>query len=789
MSDDRSIEVVDAARTNRRLDSWKAIADYLDRHVTTLQRWEHEEALPVHRHFHEKRGSVYAFTSELDAWLAQRADRIRIRRGARCAGGAAAAGIAAAPRAPDAQRHPVGQAPVEVPPQPVSSGAIAARPRVRLPVLAITAAVLIAVALTMAAGVAKDRWAANEADRAPALAVLPLSNRSPDLQPDYFVDGLTEALTTDLASVRAIRVIARQSVMQYRDTAKRASTIARELGVNVLVEGAVYRTGQRLRVDIRLIDGATSRSLWASTYERNVGEALALPADISRAIVSELHVPMPPSSAVVRDEHRRPSHPQALDAYLRARFFWNRRTHEDMGRAIEWYERAIQLDSSSPLLYAGLADVYATLGPRDAPVSELIALGTAAANRAIGLDPRMGEPYAALGKLRAYDWDWHGAESNYRKAIDRAPGYAPGRYWFGSFLANQGRCAEALEQAHEAERLDPLSLPGNMVIAGIELKCDRVPRAVTRVKTIIEFDPSFGQAYDYLGRAYLMQGNRTQAIDMFKRAQTLTGGRATIEAALGFAYAQDRAHGGSDSDRQDARGASRQGQTAGLSMEYRDGRGRTARTTRRRSPGSSMRTRTVKSGWKRLPLTSGSGASMAAIDFSVCSIASGSAGTPRPLKRRSRTLLGDVGDGDGLTALARARRRHADPQRFHPVVNRDRRLALLQDVLREVLQLVGVRVAETLHEVRHGVVRHAMRLGHHRNRRLTQVADANGSLEAKDLGRNVVAVNAAARQIDDAKLAAGEGQAGNRIIDIANRLELRIGDGCANRRDRSARPP
>jgi tetratricopeptide (TPR) repeat protein len=210
-----------------------------------------------------------------------------------------------------------------------------------------------------------------------------------------------------------------------------------------------------------------------------------------------------------------------------------------MGRAIEWYERAIQLDSSSPLLYAGLADVYATLGPRDASVSELIARGTAAANRAIALDPRMGEPYAALGKLRAYDWDWSGAESNYRKAIERAPGYAPGRYWFGSFLANQGRCAEALAQAHEAERLDPVSLPGNMVIAGIELKCDRVPRAVTRVKMIIEFDPSFGQAYDYLGRAYLLQGDRTAAIAMFKRAQTLTGGRATIEAALGFAYARD----------------------------------------------------------------------------------------------------------------------------------------------------------------------------------------------------------------------------------------------------------
>ena len=531
MADDHSTLALASADPNRRLESWKAIADYLGRHVTTLQRWEHEEGLPIQRHHHEKRGSVYAFTADLDEWLRERSVD-------------AGHDVSEPPEiAPGASA--TSQVPAQVdrfvettPPPPVTQEGygLLARGRWRFPIWLVAAAA--ALGLTIAVALAKDRWATRPSDQALSLAVLPLSNRSPDQQPDYFVDGMTEALTTDLASVRAIRVIARQSVMQYRETGKPASAIARELGVSALVEGAVHRSGQRIRVDIRLIDGATNQSLWASTYERDLSEALALQADISRAIVSELQLTIPASHGDAR-EGRRPSNPEAWDAYLRARFFWNRRTHDDMGRAIEWYERAIDLDPSSPLLFAGLADVYATLGPRDTPVSELIARGTAAANRAIGLDPRMGEPYAALGKLRAYDWDWSGAERNYRKAIELTPGYAPGRYWFGSFLANQGRCVEALEEAHDAQRLDPVSLPGNMVIAGIEMKCDRVPRAVTRMKMILEFDPSFAQAYDYLGRAYLLQGDTTGAIAMFQRAQALTGGRATIEAALGFAYAME----------------------------------------------------------------------------------------------------------------------------------------------------------------------------------------------------------------------------------------------------------
>ena len=411
-----------------------------------------------------------------------------------------------------------------------------ARGRWRFPVWLVAAAA--AVGLTIAVALAKDRWATRQSDQALSLAVLPLSNRSPDQQPDYFVDGMTEALTTDLASVRAIRVIARQSVMQYRETGKPASAIARELGVSALVEGAVHRSGQRIRVDIRLIDGATNHSLWASTYERDLSEALALQADISRAIVSELQLTVPASHGDAR-EGRRPSNPEAWDAYSGPGSSGIGAPTTTWAGPSNGTNAPFDLDPSSPLLFAGLADVYATLGPRDTPVSELIARGTAAANRAIGLDPRMGEPYAALGKLRAYNWDWPGAERNYRKAIELTPGYAPGRYWFGSFLANQGRCVEALEEAHEAERLDPVSLPGNMVIAGIEMKCDRVPRAVTRMKMILEFDPGFAQAYDYLGRAYLLQGDTTGAIAMFQRAQALTGGRATIEAALGFAYAME----------------------------------------------------------------------------------------------------------------------------------------------------------------------------------------------------------------------------------------------------------
>jgi TolB-like protein/Tfp pilus assembly protein PilF len=395
----------------------------------------------------------------------------------------------------------------------------------------------VALALVSVGGIAHTFWPRGpSADRIESLAVLPLTNRSPDQQPDYFVDGMTEALVTDLASLSGVRVIARQSVLQYRNSGKPASTIARELKADALVEGAVQRSGQRVRVDIRLIDGTTSRAIWATAYERDVGDALELQAEISRAIVNELHLTLEPSQRA-RLANRRPSNQEAWDAYLKARFFWNKRTHSDMSRAIEWYERAIQRDPSFAMGYAGLADVYATLGPPNTAISELIARGTTAAEKAIELDPTLGEPYAALGKLRAYAWDWHGAESNYRKAIERAPGYAPARYWFGLFLANQGRCDEAFLEAREAERLDPVSMPGNMVVSSIELRCNRVEQAITRSLTIVEFDSKFASSFEFLGRAYMQQAKVQDAIPMLDRALELSGDKATVLAMRGYAYA------------------------------------------------------------------------------------------------------------------------------------------------------------------------------------------------------------------------------------------------------------
>ena len=492
-----------AARLHR-LDSWKAIAEYLGRHVTTVQRWEQDEGLPVHRHHHEKRGSVYAYPAELEQWLARRS--------------------AAATR-PDTSTLTTASSVAESTAHPLAR---ASRRATRTAAVAVAALVLLVVGFS-------SLWVARGASDGTTVAVLPLTNRSPDHQPDYFVDGMTEALVTDLASLSTVRVIARQSVMQYRNSGKPASTIARELGADALIEGAVQRSGSRVRVDIRLIDGRTSGALWATTYERDIGDALALQAEISRAVAAELLFTLDPSQRE-RIASRRPSNPEAWDAYLRARFLWNKRTHEDMGRAIAWFERAIERDPSSAVVYAGLADVYASLGPPQMPIAELIARGTEAAEKAIALDPSMGEPLAALGKLRAYAWDWQGAESNYRKAIERAPGYAPARYWFGAFLANQGRCAEAFAEAREANRLDPVSLPGNMVISLIELRCNRIDESIKRSRMILEFDPRFGQAYEFLGRAYLLQGNM-EAIPVLERGLELTGGRPTIRATLACAYA------------------------------------------------------------------------------------------------------------------------------------------------------------------------------------------------------------------------------------------------------------
>ena len=240
---------------------------------------------------------------------------------------------------------------------------------------------------------------------------------------------------------------------------------------------------------------------------------------------------------------RRPSNSDAWDAYLRARFFWNRRTHDDMSRAIEWYERAIELDPSSPLVYAGLADVYATLGPPNTPISQLIERGTMAANKAIALDPTMGEPFGALGKLRAYDWDWAGAERNYRKSIETHPVThravtGTDRSWPIRAAATKHCC-----RRRPPSGLDPVSLPGNMVIAGVELKCGRVEQAIRRNNTILEFDPGFGQSVRLLsGARDLMQGNISRQRSRCSSGRwKLTGGRPTIEATLGVRVCDGRA--------------------------------------------------------------------------------------------------------------------------------------------------------------------------------------------------------------------------------------------------------
>jgi TolB-like protein len=512
-----------------RLDSWKAVAQYLGRHVATVRRWEQQEGLPVHRHQHEKRGSVYGYPAELDAWLAARSSgAVEPARPIQ-----ATSAVAALAPPGSATEHP---ASIDA----SANGDAATLPQPHRPLWRNTLTWVLPVAvlgLTVGGVIAESLWSAvRTKDQTISLAVLPLENRSSDQQLDYFVDGMTEALMTDLAALSDIRVIARQSVVQYRDSGKPASAIASELRADALVEGGVQLSGGRVRVDIRLIQGSTSRTLWATTYERDLGNALALQAEIGRAIAGELHLTLDPSQRE-RLAKRRPANHEAWDAYLRARFFWNQRTHAGMSRAVEWYERAIQRDPSFPLAYAGLADVYATLGPPNMPPSELIARGTAAAQKAIELDPLMGEPLAALGRLRSYAWDWEGAESNYRKAIQRSPGYAPARYWYGSFLANQGRCDEAFSQAREAERLDPVSLPGNVVVSGIELRCNRVQQAISRNRMVLDFDPGYGQSYESLGRAYLSQGNGHEAVVMLDKAVKLTGRRATVLATLAYAYA------------------------------------------------------------------------------------------------------------------------------------------------------------------------------------------------------------------------------------------------------------
>lgn len=396
---------------------------------------------------------------------------------------------------------------------------------------------LVALALGLNVGKLRERLLGRPGPpHIESVAVLPLENLTGDSSQEYFVDGMTDALITDLAQISALRVISRTSVMQYKGARKPLLEIAKRLNVDAVVEGAVVRSGDRVRISAQLVHVATDKHLWAKSYEGDLRDVLALQSDAARDIVREIRIRLT-AEEQMQLAHAIPVNTEAYELYLKGRYFWNKRTPEDLKKALDYFQRAIDRDRNYALAYAGLADTYDLLGNyRVAGIEEPYAKAKAAANKALEIDETLAEAHASLGFAKLWhDWDWSGAEREFKHAIALNPNYATAHHWYAVYFWAVGQLDKAIAEMQRALELDPLSLIINRNAAWTFYFARQYDRAIEQAQKAIEMDPNFALAHLTLGDAYLQKRMNEQAIAEFQRGVAHWPDFQYV--VLGYAYA------------------------------------------------------------------------------------------------------------------------------------------------------------------------------------------------------------------------------------------------------------
>jgi len=354
----------------------------------------------------------------------------------------------------------------------------------------------------------------------PALAVLPLIDLAG--QPDYFVEGLTGELIAAIAKVGSLRVISRQSVMRYRGSTKLLPEIAREIGVDHVLEGSVLRAGNRVRISLQLIRAEPEEHLWAENFDRDLGDVLTVQSEVARTVAAEIRIKLS-SSDEARLQPNRAVEPAVLEAYLMGRHHWSKRTPESLDKAVACFQQAIAGDPTHAPSYAGLADSWALIGYRR-PAPDLVARAKGAARKALELDPLLAEAHTSLGFISYfYDWDWAGGEKELRRALELSPNNANAHHWYWSLLLSTRRPDEARREIHRALELDPLS-PVIVTNYGGHFYMRRdYERAIHQVHKALELEPGFLAAQLILWRAHEMLGEEVAAARALASALTTMG--------------------------------------------------------------------------------------------------------------------------------------------------------------------------------------------------------------------------------------------------------------------------
>jgi TolB-like protein/DNA-binding winged helix-turn-helix (wHTH) protein/Flp pilus assembly protein TadD len=427
----------------------------------------------------------------------------------------------------EAPAVPIPVAP-EVPVPPAEGG----RPRRR-------AAAAIVVAGLLGGLIVSGTWMWRRGQPPPlpirSLAVLPFENLSADPAQDYFADGVTDALTTELAQIRALRVISRTSAVRYKGAKKPLSQIVQELGVDAVVEGAVARSGGRVRVTAQLIHAPTDAHLWAHSYERELRDVLVLQREVAAAIASAIQVELRPVEKR-RLERGEAVHPEAYEAYLKGRFYWSKRSPEDLLRAVTYFQQAIEKDPGYAPAYSGLSDAYRLFDLEGlAPPRECMPKAETAARKALALDDTLAEAHASLaGVLYRYQWQWDAAEKEFQRSLELDPNSAEGHRAYAVYLMTVRRHEDALVEARQARTLSPLSPVINVELATALVRVGRYDEAIERLHHTLEIDPRFPRAYVGLAAAHEGKGDRARAVSDLEKSAALSP--HSPNPWLGYAY-------------------------------------------------------------------------------------------------------------------------------------------------------------------------------------------------------------------------------------------------------------
>jgi serine/threonine-protein kinase len=370
-----------------------------------------------------------------------------------------------------------------------------------------------------------------------SLAVLPLENLSRDPEQEYFADGMTQELIADISQISALRVISRTSVMGYKGARKSLPEVARALNVDALVEGSVLRSGDQVRITVQLIEAKGDRHLWAKSYERDLKDVLALQSEVARAIAGEIRVAISPQEEA-RLRTQRPIDPQALNAYLIGRHLLDEGSPEGLLEAIKYFQEALEKEPRYALAYTGIADYYSILpfysrlSPKDA-----FPQAKAAAKKALEIDEELAEAHASLAYVLAYyEWDWAGAEREFKRALELNPSYASAHHSYSRYLAARGRLEEATTEIERAQELDPLEILLKANKAMLAYFGGQYDQAIGELEVTLELNPDFPVAIWGLGLSYEQKGMYEKALASMQKTTSLSPS-LNFKASLGHTYA------------------------------------------------------------------------------------------------------------------------------------------------------------------------------------------------------------------------------------------------------------